>query len=760
MSDGPPAYRLDELGWLQFERLCALVLEADGSEADLVWEGRLDGLALARVQRSLTLSSSDARLEGPVLVAAVWISALPAAARAETLARRLAPLRELSETTRLVLTNVDAEAARTALGRQATRTVVLGADELSDLLDRYPSIRAALPAVLGLRDLDDLIAGPARARSSFDVDGARRLARVFWPTRAHADARTALGRHRFVVLTGPPEMGKTAIAQMIALAQMSEGWEAHECRSPDQLWRALAPDRRQVFIADDAFGSTEYRPDAADRWAQALGRLLPSLDDDHWLIWTSRPAPLKAGLRQVQRERHAARFPAPGEVLVDAGDLDLAEKTLILFRHAKASGLRGEARQLVRSAALTVVEHPHFTPERIRRLVDNRLLTPVATAEREGADRVREMLEQELAAPTEAMRTSLHALGEEHRALLVALLDAPGGLIDERELAAIMRHHHPGGLSRPPHELIDRLCDHFVRVTPLGIGWVHPSWRDLIIDELREDRAARRSFLEACGLYGALLALSQEGGATGARELPLMVEDGDWSVLSDRLVELAGALEDRELAQLLLSLRDLHTITMDAACCWEARRLAVDVLTALAARWDARRRPLSAALVGHWYALRSWSQASVAAPAVSRTWAELYPALGPDAAIDRAELSRADEWLGLAQTLAAHDPDRLHSLGFFSRDPQLLARLIVAVPEALTAETRAIGESVLARIADLCSGAMGVAAGQTLATLGAPKQGTTEWWVPEDLDSPPSRERVSPAGEFTRADVARVFLDL
>ena len=66
----------------------------------------------------------------------------------------------------------------------------------------------------------------------------------------------------------------------------------------------------------------------------------------HWLIWTSRPAPLKAGLRRVQRESGSERFPAPGEVLVDASDLDLADKTLILFRHAKDRGAAGTARRL------------------------------------------------------------------------------------------------------------------------------------------------------------------------------------------------------------------------------------------------------------------------------------------------------------------------------------------------------------------------------------------------------------------------------
>jgi hypothetical protein len=165
---------------------------------------------------------------------------------------------------------------------------VLGAGELGQSLDRCASLRAAMPSVLGLRDLGALISAGARARSSLQVEPAQALARVFWPTRAYERARAVLARHRFVVLTGPPEMGKTAIAQMLALAQMTDGWEAHECNSPDQVWRAFDRARSQVFVADDAFGSTEYRPDAAERWAQALGRLLGMLDEGHRLIWTSR----------------------------------------------------------------------------------------------------------------------------------------------------------------------------------------------------------------------------------------------------------------------------------------------------------------------------------------------------------------------------------------------------------------------------------------------------------------------------------------
>jgi hypothetical protein len=243
---------------------------------------------------------------------------------------------------------------------------------------------------------------------------------------------------------------------MLALTQLTDGWEAYECNSPDQVWEAFARDRSQVFIADDAFGSTEYRPDTADRWARDLGPMLRALDERHWLIWTSRPAPLKAGLRRVQRERGSERFPAPGEILVDASELDLPEKTLILFRHAKARNADEDARRVLRSAGVAIVEHPHFTPERIRRFVTERL-DEFAAGNHDVEPRAFEVVERELARPTEAMQNSFRALRDEHRELLIALLDAPAGLIDERELAATMRRHHSGGLSRPAAELIDRL---------------------------------------------------------------------------------------------------------------------------------------------------------------------------------------------------------------------------------------------------------------------------------------------------------------
>ncbi len=761
------SYRLDELGWLQFERLCGLVLAQEAGLADLTWLGRADRGRVALVDSDVVLAATEVRLRGPFAVAVVWVRS--DAASVDRLAHLCAGVLSVPSELGcwfdqvLVLTNLDAPEARSALAGcfgEDRAFAVLGAGELGGSLDRHPELRAAMPPTLGLRDLDGLIDPEVGGRSTLERLSAQQLARVFWPTHAYERARTVLRRHRFVVLTGPPEMGKTAIARMIALAQLTDGWEAHECTSPERVWELFDGRRRQVFVADDAFGSTEYRPDAAELWARELGPMLQALDDRHWLIWTSRPAPLKAGLRRVQRERGAEQFPAPGEVLVDASELDLAEKTLILFRHAKNHKADRVARSLVRSAGVSIVEHPHFTPERIRRLVAERL-DELSAAARRGEVSVLAIVEDELARPTDAMRTSFQALEAEHRELLVALLDAPAGLIDERELAATVRRHHAGGLRRPPGELIDRLTDHFLRVTPLGIDWVHPSWRDLVIAELREDAAARRRFLSACGLWGVMLALSHEGGAAGERSLPLLVSDSDWDALGDRIGELLRALDDHDTGRLLLSLGDALSAKLEPAQHAEAQCLTQYVLGAISRSWHKRARPVAVFLLEAWYTARGVLVEPPEPPPIRVTWKELEPSRAMlVGGLTARELHELDDWLTLAQVLAAYDPEALERLEFYEPAQQLLlAHLAVELGEVTDPELVALAENLLGRIRDL-SPLHGGFARTTLMRL-KERASDEPWWAPQDIDAPPTTEPVTHERiGFTRADVSRVLADL
>ena len=656
-------YDLDELGWLLYERLATHAIERQLAVPPSAWQGSCDGLREALWDGGVPALE----LAGPVVLRMVWLRASGGESGSAVADRLRKAARRRGRRAVIVVGNVDEEAVPDRVAAH-----VLGSRWLSSVFERSGELRLAHPSALGLRD-----GGPEvpNSAASFDAAAAAQLARVFVPVRAHARALKTLRVHRFVVLTGPPEMGKTAIARMVALALATDGWEAHECIRPEDVWREWRPERRQVFVADDAFGSTEYRPDAGERWARDMERLLRSLDAGHWLIWTSRPAPLHVGLARIHRERGAERYPHPGEVVVDAGAFDRAEKALILLRHAKAAGASGTAAaRVVRACGDAIVEDPHFTPERIRRFAAGRLFRLDADPTAEGS--VRAMLRDELREPTAAMAASFRALDREHRAVLVALLDCAPGPVAERDLAAAARRHADGGLPRSPRELMDRLADHFLHVSDTKVTWVHPSWRDLVIEQLTADAPGRRSFLARAALDGVLLALSVAGGRRGERMFPLLAEDRDWDVLGDRLAGLARQADDHDVLRLLGAVSAAFDAGPPASALAELRALADALLDTLRRRFDRGDAPTAVACIAAWLELADRAGRGDTPRSVGRTWFALLP--GADAAPSDDDLRAADDWLWLVEALSAHRPWELHRLGFPQRHKATLASLAAA----------------------------------------------------------------------------------
>lgn len=139
-------------------------------------------------------------------------------------------------------------------------------------------------------------------------------------------------------------MGKTAIAWMVSLAQLTQWWSAIVCSEPSEFFQSYKKEDSQIFIADDAFGRTEYDPSRLRKWETDLNRVLRNLNPTHWLIWTSRKHILERARSQMDLEGEACKYPDPGAVLVNASKLSLEQKSLILYRHAKAKLLDTEAK--------------------------------------------------------------------------------------------------------------------------------------------------------------------------------------------------------------------------------------------------------------------------------------------------------------------------------------------------------------------------------------------------------------------------------
>ncbi len=686
--------RLDDLGAVQFAQLCR---EALATEAPLETSSRAWGfVAFARAGAG---NPFGGRIEGPALLLAAWLrdgDSDHAALRLQQILAHEASHSEAPLRSVLVLTNV----TRTP-GLDGVRLTVAGPAEMWSLVRDRPRLRSRLPFLLGVSEPSHLYPDEPRTRSTADLDAAVALARVFVPTRSYARALDVLEQHRFVVLSGPPEMGKTAIARILGLAALSEGWELHECVRPEELWERFAEERAQVFIADDAFGSTEYQPETAERWALELDRALQLLDDRHRLIWTSRPAPLHAALRRIHREHGVERFPQPAHVGVDAADLDIVEKALILFRHAKALSAPESQLEVVRTHGWEIVSHPHFTPERIRRFCTNRLAR-LAEHGHAAADISAEVA-AEIREPTEAMTASYAALDADHKAVLHALVDSPPGAVSEGELAGAVRRHAPRGLAHPVNQVVDRLADHFLRqVGTDGVTWVHPSWRDLVIDEITNDEPSRQAFLRGCGAHGAALALSTAGGG-GTRELPFLQEDADWDALADRLGVLVPELEPPEVTLLLEAVAEA-TRQAPPGARREVDALAHQLLERVGRLWETGTATVPVGMVGAWRSLAAELPEPPPLPerAVAATWIELLPAGDVDLAAT-GETAALDDWLALTELLAADAPDLLARLGFPARPADTLRAIVASArtPPELDGPARTLLVRVLQRIGRL-----------------------------------------------------------
>jgi hypothetical protein len=656
-------YDLDSLGWYSFETLIQTLLKAEFGFGVEAWGGSGDWGRDAYLRGSLRLTSEHI-IQGPVLFQAKFVAgangagARPLPLLLDAIGKELRRIEKRRDAglweephAYILVTNVALTAAArdevTTRLRQtlpATEPVVTSGADVCALLDKHEVLRRAFPELLGLRDLQLLIQEAVHKdileRSRVTVELAKALAKVFVPTTAYARALAALGGHHFVVLDGPPEMGKTAIARIIAISQLSLGWAAIECRSPDDFFRSFDQQVCQVFLADDAFGRTEFNVESGRLWERDLPRILYRVDKDHWLLLTSRKHILSHALDRMDLTDPARSFPSPAEVIVDASQLSTEEKARILYRHAKSAGLEDKAKELLKAHIRLIVDDPNFTPERIRRFIATALPrlarqdSATATARMAIAAKIREGIRN----PTKEMSVSYKALPPEHKWVLISVLESSSASPLEDIRHRYERLYTPISSASFTH-LVEDLTGSFLRQTSDGKSvlhdWIHPSYRDLVIEQLIDDLDSQLRLLHRTDISGIRLAISTVGGARGERDYPFFRHATAISAVEARCVKLATFPDDVMLAQLLaLFSRALGdeklAIIRDALL-----PILRSICEAAVARWDKEGKLLTP------YVLETYQKAA------THLGTRLYPSMAAtlNASILAAEVALASESL-------------------------------------------------------------------------------------------------------------------
>ena len=226
----------------------------------------------------------------------------------------------------------------------------------------------------------------------------------------------------------------------------------------------------------------------------------------------------------------------------------------------------------------------------------------------------------------------------------------------------------------------------FTRYT--AIEWMHPSWRDLVIDHLASDDQARERFLLRCGLQGFLLALSSAGGATGQRQSPLLIRVEDWDALITsipRVIESDARAAMSILATLHEALSRVQKPQNGNSGNPKLISLTETTLTYLREHWS-KNGVESAPVLDRYYSISELLPSLAPSPDLRQSW-KAYSADGL-AEIDKFDPDEIDvsldsfgEWMDLASTISANEPRFLRQVGFPGQYRNTLSELIPTLRE-------------------------------------------------------------------------------
>jgi len=595
------------------------------------------------------------------------------------------PPRHYAVMTNVAIPGSAREAVRGAIRNVLPETEVhlIDSAQLEAMLDGAPEVRASFPQVLSFRDLAEIVSAIAqkdlRARSQGLVEQAEDLAGVFVPTGAYRRALAIVESHNFVVLTGHPEVGKTSIARMLSLAQAALGWEVIDCIGPEDFHSGYDEGRSQIFVADDAFGSAEYRPEAGEAWGRSLPLILRKISARHWLVFTSRSHPLTVALDRMPQRDAMPAFPSEAEVVVDVTHLSREDRANILYRHAKAVELSDRGRRIVRRNSATIVDSEHFTPLRVRRLVGE--VIPSITTGVASSKQVEAKLRRALEHSGTSMRQAFASLDADQRSFLIALLDvgSPPFGIDE-VTDAYERHNGERG-GRSAKALAPALLGQFVEADLAikdGFRWAHPSCRDVVVEYLLQRPKERRQFLERAGPVAVELALgSVETTAGEARLEPLVQSAKDWAALRSRSVELVTRTTVDEQRTLLVSARELwRALDGDSATREAAEDLIGDLLGALRSEWSRSSTVIGPGELEAFYAASLLVSPLCPSPPLEGSLDHHLAVF--DARVTKSQLDAYESALAFLTLVAGNEPRLLQAIEA-TRLTRALRRLLAAI---------------------------------------------------------------------------------
>ncbi|MFF7988458.1 restriction endonuclease [Kitasatospora xanthocidica] len=366
---------------------------------------------------------------------------------------------------------------------------ILGREDLNALLSRHPQIELGQFKLwtASATVLSRIVHAGLWSRTEELLESVEKRAKYYVGTQHFNRVMRILEADKVCVVTGPPGVGKSILAEMALLAHWQEKWQvvqiSEDVKEGFDAWNREIP---QIFYYDDFLGQTDLAETTGKnedhRIAQLVERVRRAEPENKRFILTTREQVFRDATERSDRIRRSREFLTRAEVQIE--DYSAYVKAHIFYNHLYFSDLpAGDKKLLVEGRDyLGVINHPNYSP---------RILEQVVRHKSRALDTLLPGLKEALDHPEELWSGSYHQLSRTGRTVLSVLVTYPPEGIEEKSLRTHIRDFDPYAYQQALKVLegtwITISTRNRSRSTPRGtqrVALANPSCRDYLLHRL------------------------------------------------------------------------------------------------------------------------------------------------------------------------------------------------------------------------------------------------------------------------------------
>jgi len=415
---------------------------------------------------------------------------------------------------------------------------ILGADDINGLLSRHPGIeRRNFKLWLTNTEVIARILHSAEiCRTDFEVGQIRKKLPIFVQSDAFPRAREILDERRVLVVSGPPGIGKTTLAEMLLFAHLEEGFEPVVIQCDISEGRRLfSPDRRQIFYYDDFLGQTflgdqrQYVAGNHDAALISFVQMVSQASNSRFIL-TTREHILRQAKQISERLHH--NLPDAHSCVLQMSDYSFGQRARILYNHLYFSDLPRSLREAVLADEfyLRILRHPNFSPRLVEWLCSIRRLNLRDDSDYCGC--VMRLLNKPAEIWSHAFNTQISDAARD----LLFVIYSVGYRVDISELEPAFEAAHAAFCTASGRasafgafrSALKELEGGFIRFSSDGVDFLNPSVRDFVGDTICDTPPAARVIVRSAFRFKQIaamwrLARQPQGGAL----LAMFVRESD-----------------------------------------------------------------------------------------------------------------------------------------------------------------------------------------------------------------------------------------